>query len=153
MVLVIQRQVKDLSHRLLSSIPKDLTLSEPTVPVVMIAGIGCMLLFSSIVMRYYGPDLVIMVISWTGLTPSILPLLLLISFTRDWLLSDEPTKRTDLNDGLPYDPTLPHRRWHPKISPYRFTVFLTPLAIGTVNAVLSLTESITTLITIVIFVV
>jgi hypothetical protein len=49
----------------------------------------------------------------------------------------KPTKLTDLNDGLPYDPTLPQRQWFPKISPYRFTVFSTPLAIGTAKAVLS----------------
>ena len=54
---------------------------------------------------------------------------------------------TDLNDGLPYDPTLPQPRWHPKISPYRFAAFFTPLIIGTVRAVLSQKESFTTPIT------
>ena len=93
---------------------------------------------------------VITVISNLAITPLLLPGLFLVSFTEYWALS---TTTTDLNDGPPYDPTLPQRRWHPKISPYRFTVFLTPLAIGTVKAVLSLTESVTTLITIVIFVV
>ena len=34
--------------------------------------------------------------------------------------------------------------WHPKISPYRFTMFLLPLVIGTVKAVLSQKGSITT---------
>jgi len=38
-------------------------------------------------------------------------------------------------------------RWFPKISPYRFTVFLTPLAIGIVKAVLSHKGSVTTPIT------
>ena len=37
--------------------------------------------------------------------------------------------------------------WHPKISPYRFIMFLLPLAIGTVKAVLSQKGSVTTPIT------
>jgi len=45
------------------------------------------------------------------------------------------------------DPTIPQRRWFPKISPYRFTVFLTPLAIGMVKAVKSQEGSATTPIT------
>jgi hypothetical protein len=53
------------------------------------------------------------------------------------LQSFEPANTTDLDDGLPYDPTLPRPSWHPKISPYRFIVFSIPLAIGTVKAVLS----------------
>jgi len=53
------------------------------------------------------------------------------------LESFKPTKTTDLNHEPPYDPTLPRPRWYPKISPYRFIVFSTPLAIGTVKAVLS----------------
>ncbi|KIM43591.1 hypothetical protein M413DRAFT_25929 [Hebeloma cylindrosporum] len=65
------------------------------------------------------------------------------------LESFKPTKTTDFNDGLPYNPTLPRPRlsWHPKISPYRFIVFSIPLAIGTVKAVLSLKGSVTTPIT------
>jgi len=63
------------------------------------------------------------------------------------LFKFEPTKMTDLNDGLPYNPTLPQPRWHPKISPYRFISFLTPLVIGTVKAVSSLKGSVTTPIT------
>ena len=63
------------------------------------------------------------------------------------LESLKPTKPTDLDDGLPCDPTLPLPRWHPKISPYRFAVFLTPLAIGTFKAVLSYKGSVTTPIT------
>ena len=54
------------------------------------------------------------------------------------LLESQPTVPTlNLKDRLSYDPTLPQCRWHPKISPYRFTVLLTPLAIGTAKAVLS----------------
>jgi hypothetical protein len=57
-------------------------------------------------------------------------------------------KRTrDLDDGHHYDPTLPRPSWHPKISPYRFIMFLIPLAIGTVKAVLSQKGSVTTPIT------
>ena len=56
----------------------------------------------------------------------------------------ERTRTTDLENGLPYDPTLPRLSWHPKISPYRFMVFSIPLTIGTVKAVLSLKGSITT---------
>ena len=56
----------------------------------------------------------------------------------------ERKRIADLNDGLRHDPTLPRLSWHPKISPYRFMVFLTPLAIGTVKAVLSLKGSVTT---------
>jgi hypothetical protein len=64
------------------------------------------------------------------------------------LQSSKSTKMTDLNDdGLPYSPTLPRLSWHPKISPYRFMVFLTPLSIGTVKAGLSLKGSATTPIT------
>jgi hypothetical protein len=63
------------------------------------------------------------------------------------LQSFEPTKTTDLNNGLPYDPTLPRPRWYPKISPYRFIVFSIPLAIGTAKAVLSYKGSVTTPIT------
>ena len=63
------------------------------------------------------------------------------------LQSFEPTKTTDLNDGVPYDPTLPRPRWHPKISPYRFIVFLIPLVIGTVKAVSAQKGSVTTPIT------
>ena len=59
----------------------------------------------------------------------------------------EPTKTTDLNDGLPYDPTLPRPRWYPKISLYRFIVFSIPLAIGTAKAILSYKGSATTPIT------
>jgi len=59
-----------------------------------------------------------------------------------------PTKTTDLNDGLPYDPTLPRLSWFPKISPYRFMVLSIPFAIGTVKAALSLKGSVTTPITI-----
>jgi len=46
-----------------------------------------------------------------------------------------------------YDPTLPRPRWYPKISPYRFIVFSTPLAIGTTKAVLSYKGGVTTPIT------
>jgi len=53
------------------------------------------------------------------------------------------TKTTNLNDG-PYNPTLPQPQWHPKISPYRFISFLTPLVIGTVKAVSSLKGNVTT---------
>ena len=63
------------------------------------------------------------------------------------LESFEPTKTTDLNDGHTYDPTLPRPRWYPKISPYRFIVFSTPLAIGTTKAVLSYKGGVTTPIT------
>ena len=63
------------------------------------------------------------------------------------LESIEPTVPTDLNDGLPYDPTLPRLPWRPKISPYCFTIFLTPLIIGTVKAVSSQKGSATTPIT------
>ena len=63
------------------------------------------------------------------------------------LQSFKRKKTTDLNDGLPYNPTLPQLPWHPKISPYRFIVFSTPLAIGTVKAVLSQKGSVTTPIT------
>jgi len=59
----------------------------------------------------------------------------------------EPTKAADLNHEPPYDPTLPHLPWHPKISPYRFIVFLIPLSIGTVKAILSQKGSVTTPIT------
>jgi hypothetical protein len=62
-------------------------------------------------------------------------------------LSFERTSTTDLNDGLPYDPTLPRLLWHPKISPYRFMVLSIPLAIGTVKAVFSHEGSLTTPIT------
>ena len=62
------------------------------------------------------------------------------------LESFKPTKTMDLNHE-PHDPTLPRPRWHPKISPYRFISFLTPLAIGTVKAVLSYKGSVTTPIT------
>ena len=59
------------------------------------------------------------------------------------------TKTTDLNDGLPSSciPTSPRPSWFPKISPYRFIVFLFPLAVGTVKAVLSYKGSVTTPIT------
>jgi hypothetical protein len=63
------------------------------------------------------------------------------------LQSFERTRTTDLNDGLPYDPTLPRLSWHPKISPYRFIVCSIPLAVGTVKAVLSQKGSVTTPIT------
>ena len=63
------------------------------------------------------------------------------------LESFKPTKTTDLNHEPPYDPTLPRPRWYPKISPYRFIVFSTPLAIGTVKAVLSQKGRVTTPIT------
>ena len=63
------------------------------------------------------------------------------------LESFEPTKMTDINDGLTYDPTLYRRMWYPKLSPYRCMVFAVPLAIGTVKAVLSLNGSVTTPIT------
>ena len=53
-------------------------------------------------------------------------------------------RTTDLENGLPHDPTLPRLSWHPKISPYRFMVFLIPLAIGTAKAVLSQKGSVTT---------
>ena len=53
-------------------------------------------------------------------------------------------RTTDLNDGLHYDPTLPRPSWHPKMSPYRVIGFLSPLAIGTVKAVLSYKGSNTT---------
>ena len=59
----------------------------------------------------------------------------------------EPTKTTDLDDGLLHDPTFPRLSWHPKISPYRFIVFSIPLAIGTVKAALSQKGSVTTPIT------
>ena len=58
-----------------------------------------------------------------------------------------PTKLTDLNDGRPYDPTLPRLSWFPKISPYRFMVLLIPFAIGTAKAALSLKGSVTTPVT------
>jgi hypothetical protein len=61
--------------------------------------------------------------------------------------SFKPRKTTNLNNGLPYDPTLPQPSWHPKISPYRFMVFSIPLVIGTVKAVLSQKGSVTTPIT------
>jgi len=51
--------------------------------------------------------------------------------------SFEPTKTTEHNEELPYDPTIPRLSWHPKISPYRFIAFSIPLAIGTVSAVVS----------------
>ena len=60
------------------------------------------------------------------------------------LQSFEPTKTTNLNDGLPHNPTLPRPSWFPKISPYRFMVLSIPLAIGTVKAALSLKGSATT---------
>jgi len=63
------------------------------------------------------------------------------------LQSFGPKKTTDLNGGLPYDPTLPRLSWFPKISPYRFIVCSIPLAIGTVKAVLSQEGSVTTPIT------
>ena len=63
------------------------------------------------------------------------------------LQSFGPRKTTDLNDRLPYDPTLPRLSWFPKISPYRFVVFSIPLAIGTVKAVLSQKGRVTTPIT------
>ena len=62
--------------------------------------------------------------------------------------SFKPTKTIDLDDdGPPYDPTLPRLSWYPKISPYRFMVFLVPLVICTVKAVLSQKGSATTPIT------
>ena len=69
-----------------------------------------------------------------------------VSFQKKGILF-ESFEPTDLNDGLPYDPTLPRPRWHPKISPYRFIVFSIPLAIGTAKAVLSYKGSVTTPIT------
>jgi hypothetical protein len=63
------------------------------------------------------------------------------------LQSFERKRTTDLDDGLHYDPTRPQLSWFPKISPYRFIVFLIPLAIGTVKAVLSQKGSVTTPIT------
>ena len=63
------------------------------------------------------------------------------------LQSFEPTKAADLDHGPSYDPTLSRLPWHPKISPYRFIVFLIPLAIGTVKAILSQMGSVTTPIT------
>ena len=161
MVLVIQRQLKSLSRHLHTSIPKYLTLRA--ILVAMLTIIGAMLLILSIGMEDDGgsPDpkpghllyLVIKMIGVTASVPSILPSFILILLTRDWVLSHKATKTTDPNDGLPYDPTLPQRRWHPKISPYRITVFLTPLAIGTVEAVLNLTGSVRILIIVVIFIV
>ena len=51
---------------------------------------------------------------------------------------------TDLNDELPYDPTLPRRSWRPKISHFRFIVFSMPLAfLGTVQAVSNQKGSVT----------
>ena len=158
--------MKALSHHLHSSIPKHL-LTPRAILAVMVACLGGLLLFFSILQEFYVefPDpeqadegqhdqgLVVIVICSAAVAPSILPLLILPPFIKHSVLSLNATKTTDPNDGLPYDPTLPQRRWHPKISPYRFTVFLTPLAIGTFKAVLSLTESVTTLITILISVV
>ena len=161
MVLVIQRQFKSLSRHLHSSIPKYLTLRA--ILVAMLTIIGAMLLILSIGMEDDGgsPDpkpghllyLVIKMIGVTASVPSILPSFILILLTRDWVLSHKATKTTDPHDGLP---GVPQRQWFPKISPYRFTVFLTPLTIGTAEVVLSLTGSVVTLITlerIVIFVV
>jgi hypothetical protein len=67
------------------------------------------------------------------------------------LKSFERKRTTDFNDGLHYDPTLPRvgprLSWHPKISPFRFMVFLIPLVVGTVKAVLSQKGRVTTPIT------
>jgi len=63
------------------------------------------------------------------------------------LQSFEPVKTKDLGRGPPHDPTLPRLSWHPKISPYRFILFLTPIAIGTAKAVSAQKGSVVTPIT------
>jgi hypothetical protein len=65
-----------------------------------------------------------------------------------FLESFERTGIMDINDELQaYDNLMNGLSWHPKISPYRFIMFLIPLAIGTVKAVLSQKGSVTTPIT------
>ena len=147
--LVIQRQMKALRRRLRSSSPKHLTHFN------VLAGILCYIcltvLYYSIPHALDGTDselmdLVSTVISLIAPLPCFVILFIVILFTLKYchdVIPREPTKTTNLNDGLPYDPTLPRPRWHPKISPYRFISFLTPLVIGTVKAVLSLKGSVT----------
>jgi hypothetical protein len=53
------------------------------------------------------------------------------------LQSLEQKKTNDHNHEPLHDPTVPRLPWHPKISPYRFIVFLIPLAIGTAKAISS----------------
>ena len=151
--LVIQRQVKTLHRRLRSSSPKHLT--HVSVLGCMLLCIGFVVLYFSISHAFVGThseltNLVSTVISVIAPLPCLVVLFLVILFTFTYchdVISQEPTKPTNLNAGLPYDPTLTQPRWHPNISPYRFISFLTPLVIGTVKAVLSLKGSVTTPIT------
>ena len=146
--LVIQRQMKALRRRLRSS-----SLKHLNVLAWMLCYICLTVVYFSIphALLVDGTDselidLVSTVISSIALLPCIAILLIVIPFIVKYchdVTSREPTKTTNLNDGLPYDPTLPRPRWHPKISPYRFISFLTPLVIGTVKAVLSLKGSVT----------
>jgi len=152
--LVIQRQVKALHHHLCSSSPKHLT--HVNILSGMLLYIGFVVLFLSVSTALDAEDseltsLITMVIGAIALLPCLVLLPIIIVFTFNYchdVISHKPTKTTNLNDGLPYDPTLLRPRWHPKISPYRFISFLTPLVIGTVKAVLSLKGSVTTSITV-----
>ena len=48
----------------------------------------------------------------------------------------------------PHDPTLSQLRWHPKISPYRLIMLLTPVTFGTAKAIISQNGGVTVPITI-----
>lgn len=48
----------------------------------------------------------------------------------------------------PQDPTLSKLRWHPKISPYRLIMLLTPVTFGTAKAIISQNGGVTVPITI-----
>jgi ABC-type proline/glycine betaine transport system permease subunit len=152
--LVIQRQITALRRRLHSSCPEDLT-HVYVLGIALFCFCLLVLVYSIVVASGTGTDsdlrgLVTTLICIMSLLPCLVVLPIAISFIVKYcndVTSHELTKTSNLNDELPYDSTLPRPRWHPKISPYRFISFLTPLVTGTVKAALSLKGSVTTPIT------
>ena len=60
----------------------------------------------------------------------------------------QPLEPVVTSHDPPYDPTVSHLRWHPKISPYRLMVLLTPVTFGTAKAIISQNGGVTAPITI-----
>jgi len=144
--------VKALSHYLCSCIPEEVTPVLILLAAVVL--MGGLLLLGSMAKEFpdnenYGQPATVLneMISLIAVLPLILLFYSLSLFIGGWVLSLKATDPNS-NDGLPFDPILPPYPWFPKISPYRLTVFLTPLVIVTVKAILRLTGSITTSMTI-----